>query len=113
MQELDRVVTDPRLRVDDLRRFADEGEPGESFLGAYRVFATSGATGIPGLFVYREDEFAHWIAAGLARLARVGITADTKLVAVGAPGDVHITRQLFAAFQCGRTGVPRLSATTP
>jgi phenylacetate-CoA ligase len=97
MDNFDRIVTDPRLRLAELRMFVDESAPGESFLGTYRVFATSGATGIPGLFVYRHDEFAHWIAAGLARLARVGVTAETKLVAIGAPGDVHITRQLFAA----------------
>ncbi len=41
------------------------------------------------------------------------MTPQTRLVAIGAPGDVHITRQLFAAFQAGREGVPRLSATTP
>ena len=87
--------------------------PANQYLGAYRVFATSGASGFPGLFVYAHDEFAHWIAAGLARLARIGVTGETRFVAIGAPGDVHITRRLFAAFQSGRGGVPRLSATTP
>lgn len=113
MEEFDRIVTDPRLRLDRLHPFVERTEPGESYLGAYRVFATSGATGVPGLFVYSHDEFAHWIAAGLARLARVGVTAETRLVAIGAPGDVHITRQLFAAFQGGRNDVPGLSAVTP
>ena len=112
MQEFDRIVTDPRLRLAELRAHAAEKEPGESFLGAYRVFGTSGASGFPGLFVYAHDEFAHWIAAGLARLARVGVTGETRFVAIGAPGDVHITRQLFAAFQGARGGAPRLSATT-
>ena len=113
MEEFDRVVTDPRLRVAELTRFRDEMQPGQSFLGEFRVFGTSGATGIPGLFVYSHDEFAHWIAVGLARLARIGVTGETRFVAIGAPGDVHITRQLFAAFQEGRSGVPRLSAITP
>jgi putative adenylate-forming enzyme len=113
MEEFDRLVTDPRLRLAELMRFRDEMKAGESFLGEFRVFGTSGATGIPGLFVYSHDEFAHWIAVGLARLARIGVTGETRLVAIGAPGDVHITRQLFAAFQAGRTGVPRLSAITP
>ena len=113
MEEFDRVVTDPRLRADDLRAFLARAEPGDSFLGEYRVFATSGATGVPGLFVYSHGEFAHWIAVGLARLARLGATPGTRLIAIGAPGDVHITRQLFAAFQAGREGVPRLSAITP
>jgi len=41
------------------------------------------------------------------------VTPETRLIAIGAPSDVHITRQLFAAFQAGRRGVPRLSVTTP
>jgi phenylacetate-coenzyme A ligase PaaK-like adenylate-forming protein len=86
MEQFDGIVTDPRLRLTDLRAFLHESEPGESFLGTYRVFATSGATGVPGLCVYTHDEFAHWIAAGLARLARVGVTGETKLIAIGAPG---------------------------
>lgn len=113
VEEHDRIVTDPSLRADDLRLFLAESGAGSSFSDGYRVFATSGSTGIPGLFVYAADEFAHWIAVGLARLARVGVTGDTRLVAIGAPADVHITRQLFAAFQAGRQDVPRLSATTP
>ncbi len=113
MEEFDRVVTDPRLRVDDLRAFLGEAEPGAAYLGEYRVFATSGATGTPGLFAYSHEEFAHWIAVGLARLARIGVGPETRLIAIGAPGDVHITRQLFAAFQAGRRDVPRVNATTP
>jgi phenylacetate-CoA ligase len=113
MEEFDRVVTDARLRAADLRTFVADADPGASFLGAYRIFATSGATGIPGVFVYSHDEFAHWIAVGLARLLRLGVTAETRLIAIGAPGEAHITRQLFAAFQAGREGVPRLSVTTP
>jgi phenylacetate-coenzyme A ligase PaaK-like adenylate-forming protein len=113
VEEHDRIVTDPRLRAGDLRRFLAESDAGGTFADGYRIFATSGSTGVPGLFVYAADEFVHWIAVGLARLARVGVTGETKLVAIGAPADVHITRRLFAAFQAGRRDVPRLDATTP
>jgi phenylacetate-CoA ligase len=113
MDELDRVFTDPSLRAADLQAFLADADPAASYGGRYRVFATSGATGIPGLFVYSHAEFAHWVAVGLARLARLGVTPQTRLIAIGAPGDVHITRQLFSSFQAGRTGVPRLSALTP
>jgi phenylacetate-coenzyme A ligase PaaK-like adenylate-forming protein len=102
--ELDRIVTDPRLRMEDLQRFLGEAEPGAAYRDAYRVFATSGSTGAPGLFVYSLAEFAEWTAVGLARLARLGVGPETRLIAIGAPGDVHITRQLFAAFQAGRAG---------
>ena len=113
MEHFDRIVTDPALGLDELEAFLADAEPGASYRDAYRVFATSGATGIPGLFVFSHEEFAHWIAVGLAALARAGVTPETRLIAIGAPSDVHITRQLFAAFQAGRQGVPRLSVTTP
>jgi phenylacetate-CoA ligase len=111
--EFDRIVCEPSLRTAPLQRFVAEAEPRAAYRDAYRVFATSGSTGSPGLFVYSLAEFAEWTAVGLARLARLGVGPETRLIAIGAPGDVHITRQLFAAFQAGRHGVPRLSVTTP
>jgi phenylacetate-coenzyme A ligase PaaK-like adenylate-forming protein len=113
MEHFDRIVTDPALGVDELEAFLAHADPGAAYRERYRVFATSGATGIPGLFVFSHEEFAHWIAVGLAALARAGVTPATRLIAIGAPSDVHITRQLFAAFQAGREGVPRLSVVTP
>jgi phenylacetate-CoA ligase len=113
IDELDRVLTDRSLRRTDLQRFLVEAEPGAAYRGSYRVFATSGSTGSPCLFVYSLAEFAEWTAVGLARLARLGVGPETRLIAIGAPRDVHISRQLFAAFQAGREGVPRLSVTTP
>jgi phenylacetate-coenzyme A ligase PaaK-like adenylate-forming protein len=112
-ERFDELVTDPRVRLASVRRFLETAEPGAPLLGEFRAFATSGATGSPGVSVYSRAEFTEWVAAGLARLARVGIGPDTRLIAIGAPGDVHITRQLFAAFQSGSDGVPRLSVTTP
>lgn len=113
MERFDEIVTDSALRLADLEAFVSAAEPGASFRGEYRVFATSGSTGAPGMFVFSHEEFAHWIAVGLAAFVRVGVTPETRLIAIGAPSDVHITRQLFAAFQAGREGVPRLSVTTP
>jgi phenylacetate-coenzyme A ligase PaaK-like adenylate-forming protein len=77
------------------------------------MFATSGSTGAPGVFLYSHGEFVHWIAVSVARLARFGVGPTTRLVAIGAPSDVHITRQLFAAFQADQEGVPRLSVAMP
>lgn len=113
MEQFDRIVTEPGVRLADLEAFLAGAAPGQAFRDELRVFATSGATGMPGLFVFSQAEFAHWIALGLAAFVRVGVTPETRLAAIGAPGDMHITRQLFAAFQAGREGVPRLSVTTP
>jgi phenylacetate-coenzyme A ligase PaaK-like adenylate-forming protein len=68
---------------------------------------------VPGVFVFSHAEFAEWISVSLAALARVGVTPDTRLVAIGAPSSLHVTRQLFAVFQAGREGVPRLTVTSP
>jgi phenylacetate-coenzyme A ligase PaaK-like adenylate-forming protein len=41
------------------------------------------------------------------------VRPETRLAAIGAPADVHVTRQLFASFVKGREGAPRLSVTMP
>ena len=66
MEQFDRIVTDPALRLADLEAFLADAEPGAAYRGEYRVFGTSGSTGIPGVFVYSHEEFAHWIAVGPA-----------------------------------------------
>jgi phenylacetate-CoA ligase len=113
MEQFDRIVTDPRVRRRDVEAFVAEGRLGDLHEGRYRVFATSGSTGAQGIFVYAPHEFAEWIALGLSRLARLGVSAQTRLVSIGAPGDAQITKQLFAAFSAGREGVPRVTVATP
>jgi phenylacetate-coenzyme A ligase PaaK-like adenylate-forming protein len=63
--------------------------------------------------VYSDDEFVCWAAVGLACFARHGATAETRLAAIGAPAEAHITRRLFAAFVAGRERAPRLDVTMP
>jgi phenylacetate-CoA ligase len=101
MEQFDRVVTDPRLRRAELEAFLAEADAGKAYLGEYRVFSTAGTTGVPGLCVFSQGEFAHWIAVSLAALARVGVSPRTRFVAVGAPSAFHVTRQLFAASRLG------------
>lgn len=113
MEQFGRIVTDRRIGRESVEGFLSQAEVGEPYLGEYRVFSTSGSTGEPGIFLFTHAEFAEWVAGGLSRLMRFGVTPETRLVAIGAPSALHITRQLFAGFQAGRDGVPRLSVTTP
>jgi len=113
MDEFDRVVTDPRVRLAQAERFLDEADTGALHLGEYRVFSTSGTTGVPGLFVYSRAEFAHWIAVFLRSFARLGMRGDTRIAGIGAPSAVHLSRQVIAALMVGRPGSPRISVTTP
>ena len=52
MQRFDEWVTDPALRLDELRQFtADGARVGEPWLGRYVVWESSGTSGEPGVFV--------------------------------------------------------------
>jgi phenylacetate-coenzyme A ligase PaaK-like adenylate-forming protein len=113
MEEFDRVATDPRLRLADAEPFLDEADSGALHLGEYRIFSTSGTTGVPGLFAYSRAEFAHWIAVFLRSFARLGMHGETRVAGIGAPSAVHLSRQVIAAIMVGRTGSPRISVTTP
>lgn len=113
VDQFDRIVTDPRVTLGEVEAHLAGPAAAEHFLGEYRVFATSGTSGLRGVVVYIEWEFNYWVAVSLRLFARIGITPGTRLVAIGAPEPLHITRQLFAAFRSGRPGTPELSVVTP
>ena len=113
MERFDDVVSDPRLRLAELEPFLGHADAGALYLGEYRVFSTSGTTGMPGLFVYSRKEFAHWVAVFIRSFARLGLTAGTRIVGIGAPSALHLSQQVIAAMQAGRRDAPTVSVTTP
>jgi phenylacetate-CoA ligase len=113
MSEFDRIVTDPQLRLAELEAHLSGPGAGTPFRGRYRVFATSGSSGLRGIIVHDEDEFTTWIAAHLPVFAQIGIGPSTRLAAIGAPSPIHLSKQLFAAFQSERSSAPQLSVLTP
>ena len=62
MAEFDRVITDPRLRLADLRAHLSGPDPSQSFLSKYRVATTSGTTGRRSIVVFTAEEAAAWRA---------------------------------------------------
>ncbi len=59
MQRFDDWVTDPRLKLDELRAFtADPTRIGEPYLGRYVVWESSGTGGQPGMFVQNGEAMA-------------------------------------------------------
>ena len=114
MERFDEVVCDPRLRLDDLKAHMEAGpDAAQPFLGEYRVVSTSGSTGLRGVFVYTQREFAVWTAASLRAFSRTGASPSARLLAIGAPSPLAVTRQLFADIQAARPDAPRLSVATP
>ncbi len=65
MEAFDEIVTDPRVRLDGLRRQAESLDP-RPYLGRFVVVHTSGSTGEPGLFVMDRRGWTA-VLAGLAR----------------------------------------------
>ena len=110
MAEFDRVVTDPRLRLADLRAHLAGPDPSQSFLGAYRVATTSGTTGRRAIIAFTHDEAAAWRAVSGRPMMRLGIGLGPRFAALGSPSPVHVTRQVLVP-----PGVPAppISAATP
>lgn len=73
---------------------------------------TSGTSGLRGVFALTQDEAEVWAAATLRAGVRAGIRPDARLVGIGSPSRLHLTRQLLAHGE-GAPGTPDLSTATP
>lgn len=68
MERFDDWVTDPALRLDELQQFtADPARVGESWLGRYLVWESSGTSGLPGVFVQDARALAVYDALEVLR----------------------------------------------
>ena len=54
MENFNDLVTDRTLQLENIRRFATDGEVGQRFQDRYHVNATSGSSGHPGFFLFDE-----------------------------------------------------------
>src|SRR5215467_7573687 len=66
MEHFDDLVTDRAIRLEEVKAHMQSLTGDERFLGRYRVNATSGSSGHPGLFLFNRAE---WITV-LASFAR-------------------------------------------
>ncbi|MEN9774827.1 MAG: hypothetical protein RL322_1897 [Pseudomonadota bacterium] len=70
MASFDEWVTDPSLRLEELRAFiASPDRAGEPYLGRYAVWTSSGTSGTPGIYVTDPDALAVYEALTSARSA--------------------------------------------
>jgi phenylacetate-CoA ligase len=114
MERFDEIVTDPRLRLADLEAHLAGPDPASAFAGEFAVMTTSGTTGERGVFVYSPEDFRVAQAATLRALARLGAQPGLRVIGIGAPSPLHISRRLFSRLQAGGSGAPpELSVLTP
>lgn len=105
MENFDRIVTVPRLRLTDLRRHVERLTGDALYLGRYRVFATSGHTGLPGIFVFDRQEWRTALASALRWMSLIGnrprLPRRVRMAAVAAPSPIHVTRRISKSLDVG------------
>ena len=116
MERFDDVVTDPRLRRDELLAWVETRTRDEFFEGRYRVMTTSGSSGRKGLFVY---DHAGWTAIGgqwMRASAWYGVRPKlprTKLAMLRGASVTHMSAQGGASLRVGVHRVLALPVTAP
>ncbi len=111
MDEWDRIVCDPRIKLSDVEAHAVGANAGEPFLGEFQVFSTSGSSGLRGLFVYGARDWEAAVTHTMRAVARIGARPGERTIGIGAPPGVHMSQRIFGRLQSGQ--VPSLSALTP
>jgi phenylacetate-CoA ligase len=114
MSQWDHIVTDPQLRLADAERHISGPNAGEPLHGKYQVVASGGTTGVQGVAVYDAAAWETAMAAFQRSMLLQEISPTARVIGIGSPSPVHMSRRLFASIQKGRRTVPpRLSVTTP
>ncbi len=113
LDEWDRIVTDPRLRLAEVEEQVAGPAAGELYLGEYRLLTTGGSTGMRGIFVNDRRDFQLTMAGMLRTVVDSGIGPETRVVSIGSPSPLHLSNQVFATIRSGRRGSPPLAVTQP
>ena len=116
VERFDAIVTDPRLRFDELLAHVEGAEEDVLYRDEFRAIATSGSSGRKGLFVFDR---ACWTAimGGFLRFLRWNGAKPAiprrRLAYVGASGGAHMSRRVSASLDVGIHRMTMLPATMP
>jgi phenylacetate-CoA ligase len=117
MERFDELVTDPRLRRDELLAHVETLTGDALLLGRYRVMTTSGSSGRKGLFVYDRPAWRALIAQFLRYNAMAGVRPRLphrlRVAALGAASPSHMSRRVTQTVDVGLHRVLSLPVTLP
>ena len=63
MENYDKLVTEPAIRLEDVREHMANDHDGKQFRNRYWITATSGSTGHPGIFLFNREEWVSVLAS--------------------------------------------------
>ena len=117
MEHFDELVTDRRVRRADVEAHLSSMPGDEQFLGRYRVNATSGSSGRPGIFLFNRSEWAALLAARARARAwsglRVDLTRQVRTAFITSTGSWHMSAQIGATVRSWWAPELRLDAGMP
>jgi len=117
MERFDNLVTDRRLRLDDLEAFLRSDQSGDRYLGRYVVLATSGSTGRRGVFVFDDQEWIRAIAAITRPIAWAQRSRTTRkpprAALIASAARWHYSARVGRALENRIAPALRLDAATP
>jgi phenylacetate-CoA ligase len=98
MEHFDELVADRAIRLADARQHLATLSGDEQFLGTYRLTATSGTTGQPGIFLHDHDEWL-WIITSFARCqqlagGQIRLTHRSRLGVVASTVPWHVSSRV-------------------
>ena len=110
------VVTDDRLRLDALRDHLDTLDGDETYLGQYRVMASSGTTGAPGVYVWSRADWLALLVIAMRVSDRLGYGPRwprLRVANIVAPVPRHMSYRISVSLDVGVTRRHRLDASRP
>ena len=117
MDNFDRWVTDPRLKLAEIEQQIETDPEEQYYLDEYRIVATSGSSGLRGIFVYDRLEWGVVISAALRWAKMFGYSplelAYKKIASIKAEKPTHATSRLSQSLDLGIRNLLTLDATEP
>lgn len=116
MERFDELVTDPRLRLDDLLEHLTDIHDDAVYMDGYRAMTTSGSSGRKAVFVYDRPAWATVAGMFFRRSAWLGMRPRlprVRLALIGGASPTHMSRRGAQSIDVGVHRLLSLSATQP
>jgi phenylacetate-CoA ligase len=116
LERFDELVTDRRLRLEDLLAHLSEVRDDALYLGEYRAMATSGSSGRKAVFVYDRAAWIGVLTMFLRRSSWVGLRPRIprrRLAMIGGGAATHMSRRGAQTLDVGLHRILSLSVTQP